>query len=163
MKYLYIITFLYFQCQLLAQDSQSVYWIATPNYTFGIDSSEWIEGYVKEDIHKPYTYSGTVTDIYDGDTFTLEFNLGFGLVYEDVIRLARVDTPEIRGSERPEGIKVRDAVEQLILNQSVIAVTKQDDRGKYGRLIAEIYFKENGLWVNLSDYLLKKAMAILYQ
>lgn len=27
----------------------------------------------------PYTYSATVIDVYDGDTFTLEFDLGSGI------------------------------------------------------------------------------------
>lgn len=117
-----------------------------------------------EDIYKPYSYTATVTDVYDGDTFTLDFEIGFSLRYEDVIRLARVDTPELRGEERPRGIKVRDAVEKLILNKRVIAQTDKDDRGKYGRLLSEIYFQDLACqcWVNLSDYLLQRGMAELY-
>lgn len=113
-------------------------------------------------IYHPCTYSAVVTDIYDGDTFTLNFDLGFGLQYEDVIRLARVDTPEIRGEERPEGLQVRDIVEGLILNKSIIAVTDQDERGKYGRLIAEIYFQEDEHWINLSQFLLDHELAEKY-
>ena len=117
-----------------------------------------------EDIYKPYSYTATVTDVYDGDTFTLDFEIGFNLRFEDVIRLARVDTPELRGEERPRGIKVRDAVEKLILNKRVIAQTDEDDRGKYGRLLSEIYFQDLDCqcWVNLSDYLLQRGMAELY-
>jgi len=115
-----------------------------------------------DSIYYPYTYSATVTDVYDGDTFTLNFDLGFGLQYEDVIRLARVDTPEIRGKERPEGLQVRDIVEGLILNKNIIAVTNQDERGKYGRLIAEIYFQENEYWINLSQFLLDHDFAERY-
>lgn len=114
------------------------------------------------DLYRPYSYSATVTDIYDGDTFTLEFEIGFSLKFEDVIRLARVDTPELRGEERPEGIKVRDHVEKLLLNKRVIALTDEDDRGKYGRLLTEIYYQEGLTWVNLSDYLLRKGMADPY-
>jgi len=116
------------------------------------------------DIYRPYSYSATVVDVYDGDTFTLDFEIGFSLRYEDVIRLARVDTPELRGEERPEGIKVRDQVEKLILSKRVIAQTDEDDRGKYGRLLTEIYFEDQSCtcWVNLSDYLLQRGMAELY-
>ncbi len=116
------------------------------------------------DIYRPYSYSATVIDVYDGDTFTLDFEIGFSLRYEDVIRLARVDTPELRGEERPRGIKVRDAVEKLILNKRVIAHTDEDDRGKYGRLLTEIYYQDTkcSCWINLSDYLLENGMADLY-
>jgi len=126
------------------------------------NDTRWIDVFLLDDIHKAYSYSAVVTDIYDGDTFTLEFDLGFGLHFEDVIRLARVDTPELRGKERPEGVKVRDKVAELILNKPVVAVTDQDDRGKYGRLIAEIYYQENGFWINLSQYLLENNLAEPY-
>lgn len=119
---------------------------------------------VIEDIYIPYSYKATVIDVYDGDTFTLDFDIGFSLRFEDVIRLARVDTPELRGDERPQGIKVRDAVEKLILNKRVIAVTENDDRGKYGRLISEIYYLDHTCecMINLSDYLLENGMAEPY-
>lgn len=114
------------------------------------------------DIYHPYAYTATVIDVYDGDTFTLDFDIGFSLRFEDVIRLARVDTPELRGEERPAGLKVRDQVEKLILNKRVIARTDKDDRGKYGRLLTEIYYQQGDNWVNLSDYLLRKGMADPY-
>ena len=116
-----------------------------------------------DDIYKPYSYAATVVDIYDGDTFTVEFEIGFGLTFEDVIRLARVDTPELRGGEREEGKKVRDYVEKLIMNKRLIAVTDKDDRGKYGRLISEIYFYKDESWINLSDHLIEKGMAEHYE
>ncbi len=116
------------------------------------------------EIYKPYSYAATVVDVYDGDTFTLDFEIGFGLTFEDVIRLARIDTPELRGDEREEGKKVRNYVEKLILSKKVIAVTEKDDRGKYGRLIAEIYFHESGCdcWSNLTDLLLSQGMGEEY-
>lgn len=168
MKYLSTSLLLFFTLQSIAQvDLPNKDTIIYPYVALSlVDYSEetnWIDIYLKQDIHRPYSYSAKVTDIYDGDTFTLEFDLGFGLQYEDVIRLARVDTPEIKGKERPEGVKVRDKVEELILNKPVIAVTNQDDRGKYGRIIAEIYYQHDGFWVNLSEYLLKNAMAELYE
>lgn len=116
------------------------------------------------EIYKPYSYAATVVDVYDGDTFTLDFEIGFGLSFEDAIRLARIDTPELRGDEREEGKKVRNYVEKLILQKRVIAVTDKDDRGKYGRLITEIYFHETGCdcWSNLTDLLLSQGMGEEY-
>lgn len=89
------------------------------------------------------------------------WDLGFGLTFEEVIRLARVDTPELRGAERPEGIKVRDYVMDLILDKKIIAKTDEDDRGKYGRVIAEVFFLDSGCscWENLGDLLLREGMA----
>ena len=167
MKHLFTSLLLFFTLQSFAQvglltKDTIVYPYVELSLVDYSESINWIDVYAEQDIHRSYSYSAIVTDIYDGDTFTLEFDLGFGLQYEDVIRLARVDTPEIRGKERPEGVKVRDKVEKLILNKPVIAVTNQDDRGKYGRVIAEIYFEQDGFWVNLSQYLLVNKLARSY-
>jgi micrococcal nuclease len=113
---------------------------------------------------KPYTYHATVVGVYDGDTFTVNIDLGFYIVWnEQTIRLARVNTPEVRGEEREEGLKVRDIVRSLILNKSVMIKTIKDTKGKYGRYLAEIEFEnEQGELVNLSDFLLEKGYAREY-
>lgn len=118
-----------------------------------------------EDIYRPYSYEATVVDVYDGDTYTLEFEIGFGLTFEDVIRVARIDTPELRGEEKEEGKKVAAYVEKIILDKKVIVKTDKDDRGKYGRLLTEIYYLDFrcDCWINLSDHLLEKGMAKLYE
>jgi micrococcal nuclease len=80
-----------------------------------------------------------------------------------VIRLARVNTAEIKGKEREDGLKVRDIVASLILNKEVTIKTIKDKKEKYGRYLAEIEFEdENGKLINLSDYLLEKGLARLY-
>lgn len=118
-----------------------------------------------EQIYQPYSYEATVIDVYDGDTYTLEFEIGFGLTFEDVIRLARIDAPELRGEEKEQGKKVAAYVEKMILDKKVIVKTDEDDRGKYGRLLTEIYYLDVkcDCWLNLSDHLLDKGMAELYK
>jgi len=110
---------------------------------------------------KPYTYNAKVIKVYDGDTFTVNIDLGFYLVWnEQVIRLARVNTPEVRGAEREEGLKVRDIVRDLILDKEVTIKTIKDKKGKYGRYLAEIEFEDdNGNLINLSNYLLENGLA----
>lgn len=79
----------------------------------------------------PYTYKATVTKVYDGDTFTINIDLGFYIVWNDqVIRLARVNTPEIRGIEREDGLKVRDIVASLIFDKEVTIKTIKDKKEK---------------------------------
>ena len=48
-----------------------------------------------------YEYKATVTKVYDGDTITVDFDLGFGiLIRKQKIRLLGINTPEVRGPER---------------------------------------------------------------
>ena len=62
------------------------------------------------------------------------------------LRLYGIDTPELRGSEREEGLKVRDILREMILDQEVIINTYKDKQGKYGRYLANIFL--NGIDIN---------------
>ena len=94
-------------------------------------------------------YPALITDVYDGDTFTAEIYLGFNVGIDKKLRLARVDTPELRGDERERGLEVRDYVRILILNKEVKVVSYGP--GKYGREIVEVIVGDS---LNLSDHLL---------
>lgn len=115
---------------------------------------------------KLYYYAALVTDVYDGDTMTVELDLGLGIWRHDQkIRLWRVDTPEVRGESRQEGIRVRDMVRDLVLNKRVLLRTildkrGQDRTGKYGRLLGEVLVpNERGALINVNDLLLGLGLA----
>ena len=77
-----------------------------------------------------YEYRAYVRKVYDGDTITVDFDLGFGVVLKSQkIRLLRIDAPEVRGKERPEGLKSRDALRKLIGNKWVQIKNYKDKEG----------------------------------
>ena len=93
-----------------------------------------------------YEYKATVTKVYDGDTITVDFDLGFGiLIRKQKIRLLGVNTPEVRGAEKPEGIISRDALRQRILGKVVTVRTSKDKKGKYGRWLGEVFMEEENI------------------
>ena len=106
-----------------------------------------------------YTYKAYVTDVYDGDTITVDMDYGMDIWRKNVkFRLAFIDTPEVRGIEKIEGKEVRDYVKDLILNKYIVIRTIKDKTGKYGRYIAEVIIDD----MNLNDHLLEKGMAEEY-
>lgn len=110
-----------------------------------------------------YQYKAKVISVYDGDTFTLNVDLGMKTHLIEKIRLARVNTPEVRGAEKEQGKQVRDHVKELILGKDIIIHTRKDKEGKYGRYIAEVFFQNTEEeWINLNDYLLEQELAKLY-
>ena len=87
-----------------------------------------------------YIYSAQVTKVYDGDTITVDIDLGFGIIFhKQSLRLYGINTPELRGDEREEGLKSRDWLREQILGKEVIIKTYKDKKGKYGRWIAEVW------------------------
>ena len=105
-----------------------------------------------------WIYSGVVERVVDGDTFDIIVDLGFGIKLKTRFRLARVDTPEVRGEEREQGLYVTRVVEKLIEGKEVLL--KSYKKGSFGRYLAEIWIGEEN--INLSDHLLAENLAKPY-
>jgi len=109
-----------------------------------------------------YEYRAIVKKVYDGDTITVDIDLGFDIWMKNKsIRLAGIDTPEIRGEERPEGLVVKDIVLKMIpVGSEVILKTEKDATGKYGRYLAEVW--KVGDFNSLNEWLLDNGYAEPY-
>ena len=106
-----------------------------------------------------YEYKAFVRKVYDGDTVTVDIDLGFDVVLKNQkIRLVRINAPEVRGKERPEGLKSRDALRAKIGNRWIKIKTQKDKKGKYGRWLGEIWLED--LCVN--DWLISEGLASVY-
>ena len=87
-----------------------------------------------------YEYRAIVTSMYDADTMRCDIDLGFGVwLKNQVVRWFKIDAWEVRGEEREKGILARDRGHELVLNKEVILKTYKDEKGKYGRWLAEVY------------------------
>jgi micrococcal nuclease len=108
---------------------------------------------------KMYEYKATVVKVYDGDTITVDIDLGFGIVLKkQVLRLYGINTPEVRGAEKEEGKKVRDLLRSMILEQEITIRTLKDKKGKYGRWLAVVIHNE----ININEWLLNEGHAKEY-
>lgn len=106
-----------------------------------------------------YTYRALVTAVYDGDTLTADIDLGFSVIMRSqTVRLARINTPELRGSAAEAGIKSRDALRSRVLGKSIVLRTIKDAREKYGRWLGEVWI--DGTCIN--DWLISEGFAIKY-
>lgn len=96
-----------------------------------------------------FHYRGVIESIYDGDTFTVSIDLGFKVwMRNQKIRLFGVNTPEIRGVERPDGLRVRDEMRALLpVGAEVTLQSIRDKSGKYGRWLGRIH-KDDGTCIN---------------
>lgn len=115
-------------------------------------------------------YIAEILSVYDGDTVTAEFIvqaeamiLGVKTKIEQTkteqVRLYGLDAPELRGDERKEGIRSRDALRKMIDGHVVVIETDNDKRGKYGRLIGTIFKEDNGKMINVNDWLIRNGYA----
>ena len=114
-----------------------------------------------------YEYNAEIVKIYDGDTIRVNIDLGFGLsINNTAIRLKGINTPEIRGEEKAQGYASRDRLAAILTSADFkckIKTTKGKERGKYGRILGEIYVgsDEKG-WSNVNQQLLEEGYAVAY-
>ena len=107
-----------------------------------------------------YEYRGYVRKVYDGDTITVDIDLGFGIHFNgQKLRLLRINAPEVRGEQRPHGLVSRDALRNLIGNKWVVIRTTRDKKGKYGRWLAEVFVDLDDTQINVNDWLITEGHA----
>lgn len=86
-----------------------------------------------------YEYKAIVTGVYDGDSITVDVDLGMRVwLHKQKLRLAEIDAKPIKGAEREAGLAARDFLRGIVLGKIIIIRTKKDTKEKYGRWLAEI-------------------------
>jgi micrococcal nuclease len=108
-----------------------------------------------------YNYRAIVTKVYDGDTYTVDIDLGLNVWMHDAkLRLARINTPEVKGEQKEKGLKSRDFIRGLLEGKEILIQTIKDSKEKYGRYLAEVWIEdEKGNLQNVNDLLVKQGLA----
>lgn len=103
-----------------------------------------------------HEYRAYVRKVYDGDTITVDIDLGFGvMLHGQKIRLLRINAPEVRGKDRELGLKSRNALREKIASKWIKIKTQKDKKGKYGRWLGEIWLGDTCI----NDWLLTEGLA----
>ena len=106
-----------------------------------------------------FEYRAFVRRVYDGDTITVDIDLGFDVLMKNQkIRLLGINAPEIRGESRKSGLVSRDFLREKISGKWVVLKTKKDKKGKYGRWLGEVFLEEK----NINNLMLSEGMAKEY-
>lgn len=121
-------------------------------------------------------YVKEVTKVVDGDTIDVIIDLGFSIMYSSRVRLAGIDTPESRTSDKYEkqlGLESKDYLKHAIESATNISIKteKSDSSEKYGRILGWVYLDDvcinnvlvdNGYaWSYLGDTKVKDFDALL--
>lgn len=111
----------------------------------------------------PKKFDAIVTRVVDADTMEVNVDLWFGLLQRSKVRLFGVDTYESRTRDRQEKIMgeiakafVVDAVENKEVKLEVVG------RGKFGRPLAYVLYKEEGVWKSVNNQLIDMGLAVEY-
>ena len=107
-----------------------------------------------------YEYSAALTAIHDGDTVTLDVDLGFGIHSFHILRLSGVNAPELRTFE---GKTARTWVEgwcRVNPGPYVLRTSKSRETEKYGRYLGVLTSTATGRTIN--DDIVAAGQAVTY-
>lgn len=98
-------------------------------------------------------YVKKVTNVVDGDTIDVDIDLGFDISFSSRVRLAGIDTPESRTSDKAEkvlGLESKEYLKSKIKEAKsvVIKTEKMDSSEKYGRILGWVYLDGSNISVN---------------
>jgi micrococcal nuclease len=85
-----------------------------------------------------------VLRVVDGDTIDVDIDLGFDISFTSRVRLAGIDTPESRTTDKKEkvlGLEVKQRLKDILSKSSkiVIRTEKPDSTEKYGRILGWLF------------------------
>jgi micrococcal nuclease len=94
-----------------------------------------------------------VTNVVDGDTIDVEIDLGFDISFSSRVRLAGIDTPESRTTNKAEkvlGLEVKEYLKSKIKDakEVVIKTEKMDSSEKYGRILGWVFLDGSKISIN---------------
>jgi micrococcal nuclease len=98
-------------------------------------------------------YVKKVTKVVDGDTIDVEIDLGFDISFSSRVRLAGIDTPESRTSDKMEkalGLESKAYLKHEIdaAKTVVIKTEKMDSSEKYGRILGWVFLDGSSVSLN---------------
>jgi micrococcal nuclease len=98
-------------------------------------------------------YVKKVNKVVDGDTIDVDIDLGFDISFSSRVRLAGIDTPESRTTDKMEkalGLESKEYLKKAIdaAKTIVIKTEKMDSSEKYGRILGWVFLDGSKVSVN---------------
>ena len=103
-----------------------------------------------------------VRNVVDGDTIDVIIDLGFDILFSSRVRLAGIDTPESRTTDKAEkilGIEAKEYLKKQLKDAKkiVIRTEKMNSSEKYGRILGWVYV--NGESESLNNKMINNGYA----
>ena len=107
-------------------------------------------------------YVRELKSVVDGDTIDVVIDLGFNVLFQQRVRLAGIDTPESRTSDKFEkslGLESKEYLKTKLKDAKdiIIKTQKPDSSEKYGRILGWLYV--DGAEISINEQMIQDGYA----
>ena len=109
-----------------------------------------------------WIFKSKIVRVYDGDTITVNIDLGFKLKMQASVRVAGIDTPEIRTKNKAEkklGYAAKARMKELCGKEVWIESLDGGKLDKYGRVLASVYTLDG---IHIPSKMIEEGHAVAY-
>ena len=110
-----------------------------------------------------YNYGVKIDRVVDGDTLDVMIDLGFNTHIKRRIRMHGINAPESRTrdlEEKARGLASKERLIELLDEDNI--VMKSHGKGKFGRVLGELFIKKENEYISVNDLLVKEGFAKEY-
>lgn len=128
---------------------------------FKVIAGRWTLTDVKQLPVFEYWYQAEVKSVHDGDSITVDIDMGRRIHIIDAVRLYRINAPEL---SQAGGKDARDFLRGLLPAGTIVRLqTFRNKADKYGRWLADVYLEQNdGEFICVNDHMVSTGHAVFY-
>ena len=113
-----------------------------------------------------FEYKCKLIKVVDGDTLDIDIDLGFGVwLRNQRVRMYGIDAPESRTRDKEEkvyGLASKKFLKGMCSDNDLIIKTHKDAKGKFGRILGEMWRTTNYADKSINEYMIEKFHAVAY-
>ena len=101
-----------------------------------------------------FEYNCEVKRVVDGDTVDVLIDCGFSIFHKARVRMFGIDTPESRTRDKDEkarGLMSKEYLMNELSKGQVVIKTHKDKKGKFGRVLGEMYVGDRNINLMMVD------------
>ena len=112
-----------------------------------------------------YEYRVTIDRVVDGDTVDCWIDLGYHTQVHKRIRFIGFNAPESRTRdlvEKKYGLAAKEYLTGMLDDTQIVLKTHKDGKGKFGRILGELWRTTNYADKSINEYMIEKHHAVRY-
>lgn len=101
-------------------------------------------------LKKEWVFEAQLVRVIDGDTYVFSMDVGFDIYPHITVRIMGINSPEIKGATKVQGMISRDYAEDFLMSAEYIEIRTERDMS-FTRYLGDIYVDGENLATHMAS------------